>query len=175
MRIFDGKVYRDMTEEEMAALKEEAEKAEAEERHRPMTEAEVSSMLLRKYVNTLDVDDDTAFRMKNFYPDFTQIIGQRVKGNFKLTYGDKLYKTVQSELTIEAHYPPGTGTESLYTEICETYDGSKYDPIPYSGNMALETGKYYTQDGAIYLCIRDTGNPVPHRLAELIGLYVERV
>lgn len=172
--IYDNGIYREMTAEESNARDAEQEKAEAEERHRPMTEAEVSSMLLRKHVNTLDVDDDTAFRMKNFYPDFTQIIGQTVKQGFKFTHGGKLYKTIQSELTIAAHYSPGAGTESLYAEICETHDGSKYDPIPYSGNMALENGKYYTQEGVTYLCIRDTGNPVHHCLAELVGLYVER-
>ena len=49
------------------------------------------------------------------------------------------------------------------------------DPIPYSGNMALESGKYYIQDYTIYLCTRDTGNPVYNPLADLVGLYVERV
>jgi hypothetical protein len=173
--IYDNGVYREMTGEEVEVRTVELDKTSAEERHRPMTEEEVNALLIRQQINTLAVDDNTAIRMKVFYPNFTDIIGQTVKQGFKFTYGEKLYKTIQSELTIAAHYPPGTGTESLYAEICETYDGSKYDPIPYSGNMALETGKYYTQDGAIYLCIRDTGNPVPHRLAELIGLYVERV
>jgi hypothetical protein len=175
MRIFDGKIYRDMTEEEMATMQEEAEKAAAEERHRLMTEAEVGALLIRQQINTLAVDDNTAIRMKGFYPNFTDIIGQTVKQGFKFTYSDKLYKTIQAELTIVAHYPPGTGTESLYAEICETHDGSKYDPIPYSGNMALENGKYYTQEGVTYLCIRDTGNPVYNNLLDLVGLYVQEV
>lgn len=41
--------------------------------------------------------------------------------------------------------------------------------------MALENGKYYTQDGVTYLCNRDTGSPVYHPLSELVGLYVEAV
>jgi hypothetical protein len=41
--------------------------------------------------------------------------------------------------------------------------------------MALEHGKYYTQDGVTYLCIRDTGNPVYNHLSDLVGLYVEIV
>ena len=48
------------------------------------------------------------------------------------------------------------------------------DPIPYSGNMALESGKYYSQSGAVYLCTRDTVNPVYSDLADLVGLYVEK-
>lgn len=175
MRIFDGKEYRDITPEEYAAIQEGFAIAEAEERHRPLSEAEVNSMLIRQQVNTLTVDDDTAFRMKSFYPTFDEIIGQTVKHGFKFTYGEKLYKTMQAQLTIAAHYPPGIGTESLYSEICETHDGSKYDPIPYSGNMALENGKYYIQDDTTYLCIRDTGNPVYNNLSDLVGLYVEIV
>ena len=50
-----------------------------------------------------------------------------------------------------------TGTESLWERIDETHDGTKYDPIPYSGSMALENGKYYTQDGVTYLCNRQPG------------------
>lgn len=164
-----------MTEKEITDMKEEALQAEAEAKHRPLSEAEVNSMLIRQQVNTLSVDDDTAFRMKEFYPTFDEIIGQTVTHGFKFTHGEKLYKTLQPQLTIAAHYPPGIGTESLYTEICETHDGSKYDPIPYSGNMALENGKYYTQDGVTYRCILDTGNPVYSNLSDLVGLYVETI
>lgn len=124
---------------------------------------------------TQSLDDKTALTVKNLYPRFADIIGKTVKLGFKFTYDGKLYKTAQAEMTIAEHYAPGVGTESLYTEICETHDGSKYDPIPYSGNMALINGLYYTQDGVVYLCIRDTGNPVYHALADLVGLYVEVV
>ena len=44
-----------------------------------------------------------------------------------------------------------------------------------SGNMELEAGKYYIQSGKTYLCNRDTGNPVYHALADLVGLYVTEV
>jgi hypothetical protein len=175
MRIFDGKCYRDLTPEEVAAIDSERLKAEAQEKHRPLTEAEVNSLFIKQQINILTVDDDTAFRMKSFYPSFSEIIGQTVKQGFKFTHGDKLYKTAQAELTIAEHYPPGIGTESLYTEICESHDGSKYDPIPYGGNMALEQGKYYTQDGVTYLCNQDTGMAIFNPLRELVGLYVEEI
>jgi hypothetical protein len=164
-----------MTSEEIVTTQEENAKAKAEEKHRPLTEAEVNSLLIRQQINMLIVDDDTAFRMKSFYPSFSELIGQTVKQGFKFSYSDKLYKTAQPELTIAEHYPPGIGTESLYTEICETHDGSKYDPVPYEGNMELEQGKYYTQDNVEYLCTRNTGSAVFNPLSELIGLYVEEV
>ena len=113
--------------------------------------------------------------MRSFYPEFESVAGQKVKKDFKFTHDGKLWKTIQAELTIESHYPPGVGTESLYTEVCETHDGTLYDAIPYDGNMVLENGKHYTQDGVVYRCTRDTGNPVYNTLAELVGLYVEEV
>lgn len=167
--------YVELTPEEIAAAEKEANKAEAIERTRPLTEAEVSRMLITEQINTLAVDDNTALRMKGFYPDFASAVGQTVKQGFKFTYWDKLWKVIQSELTIQSHYPPGTGTESLYTEVCETHAGTLDDPIPYSGNMALENGKYYIQDNAIYLCIRDTVNPVHNALSDLVGIYLEIV
>lgn len=67
----------------------------------------------------------------------------------------------------------GDGTESLYTEISEVHAGTLEDPIPYSGNMELEAGKFYSQGGKVYHCTRDTEIPVYAGLAELVGIYVE--
>lgn len=61
----------------------------------------------------------------------------------------------------------------MFDEINETNAGTKDDPIPYSGSMALENGKYYSQDGVTYLCTRDTGIAVYNKLADLVGIYVE--
>ena len=63
---------------------------------------------------------------------------------------------------------------ALWEEICEAHTGTLADPIPYSGNMELENGKYYIQDGFVYRCTRDTINPVYNALADLIGMYVEK-
>ena len=127
--------------------------------------------------NTIAVDDQTALRMRRYYPTFSELVGQTVKKGTKFRATDSedadLYTVIQPELTIQEHYPPGVGTESLYTRIDEQHDGTKYDPIPYNGNMALQSGKYYIQNNILYLCNRDTVNPVYNALAELVGLYVE--
>lgn len=170
MRIFDGNTYRDMTEAELTVQAQ----ALIYEKTKPLTESEVLAMLIPQQINTLSVDDNTALRMKGFYPAFEEVIGQTVKQGFKFTHGGKLWKTEQPEMTIQAHYAPGAGMESLYSEVCETHAGTIDDPIPYDGNMALTSGLYYMQDWVIYLCTRDTGNPVYHALSELVGLYVER-
>ena len=119
------------------------------------------------------IDGNDALTAKSLYPTFESVVGKEVEKGFKFTYADKLWSVEQPKLTIEKHYPPGTGTESLYAEVCETHDGTKDDPIPYDGNMALENGKHYVQNDVLYLCTRDTVNPVYNPLAELVGLYVE--
>lgn len=172
MKICENGVIRDMTAEEITAMQAEQARMEAEEKHRPLSAAEVQEMLLRQQINTLSVDDQTAYRMKGFYPEWAA--GEAYTVGYKLLYGGKLYKVVQAH-TSQDGWRPGTGTESLYVRIDETHDGTKYDPIPYDGNMAIEAGKYYSQDGVTYRGTRDTVNPVYQPLAELVGLYVEAV
>ncbi len=173
MKIWQNGAAREMTAAEIKAYEKEMRRAAIEEKRQPLTQDEVSRMLITQQINTLDVDDNRALRMKEFYPDFASVVGQTVRKGFKFTYGGKLWKTEQPEMTIQAHYPPETGTESLYSEVCETHSGTEDDPIPYSGNMALESGKYYMQDWDIYRCMRDTINPIYHALKELVGTYVE--
>ena len=141
---------------------------------RPLSQSEISKKLIEQQINTLDTDDNTALRMKSFYPTFESVAGQEVKKGFRFRYNGDLWATVKA-MTIQAHYPPAEGMESLYTIVSETHDGTIDDAIPYDGNMALESGKHYVQDEVVYLCNRDTINPVYHNLSELVGQYVEEV
>lgn len=166
-------VVRELTENELAAMQEQAARAEAAEKKRPLTQEEVSRMLIAQQINTLSVDDATAYRMREFYPKWEDVIGKAVDAGYKLTYQGQLYKVITAH-TAQSDWTPDAAA-TLYTRIDETHDGTKYDPIPYEGNMALENGKYYVQDGVTYLCTRDTVNPVYNALSELVGLYVEAV
>lgn len=163
--------YIELTAEEISEMQENSARAEAAEKKRPLTEAEVSRMIISQQINTLDVDDATAYRMREFYPEWKPGIALSV--GHKLQYGGKLYRVIQAHTSQDDWTPDAVA--SLFERIDETHDGTKYDPIPYDGNMALESGKYYTQDNATYLCNRDTGNPVYHALSALVGLYVEVV
>lgn len=176
MRIYDNGIVRDATESELAAMQAEQARMEAEEKHRPLTLGEVQALLVRQQINTLAVDDQTAYRMRDYYPVWSDLAAEQYstnKAGFKFTYNGDLYKTIPDVHTFGTQWVPGVGTESLYTRIDETHNGSKYDPIPYSGNMTLTNGLYYTQNGQLYHCVRDTINPVYNALSELVGLYVE--
>lgn len=128
--------------------------------------------LMAMTINTLEISDDDALSMKSLYPTWDSKIGTDVKTDEKLQYGGKLWKVLQPH-KVQEQNKPGTGTESLYTEISESHAGTAEDPIPYNGNMELENGKYYSQSGKVYKCTRDTGIPVYQPLADLVGIYVE--
>lgn len=170
IKMVNGKLV-EMTAEEITAMQDTLARFEAEEKHRPLTEAEVSRMLITAQINTLEVDDQTALRMKDYYPAWAADVDYTI--GYKVQYNGLLY-TVTLAHKSQAHWTPDAAV-TLYTRIDETHDGSKYDPIPYDGNMALTNGLYYTQDGVTYLCTRDTVNPVYNSLADLVGLYVDRV
>ena len=158
-----------MTPEEIAAMEAEAAKFEAYERTRPLTAEEVTAMLIRQQINILNVDDNTALRMTTFYPEWAANAEYTI--GYKVQRGGRLWRCLQAH-TSQIGWEPENAA-SLWTEICESHAGTLEDPIPYNGNMALESGKYYSQDGKVYRCTRDTGNPVYNALSELVGLYVE--
>lgn len=169
MRIYENGILRDMTANEIAAMQDAKARVETEKKRRPLSLSEVQEILVRQHINTLSVDDNTALRMREFYPEWASDTGYNA--GFKVRRGGKLWRVVQAH-TSQAGWEPENAA-SLWTEICETHDGTKYDPIPYSGNMALESGKYYSQSGVTYLCNRSTGQPVYNALSELVSIYVE--
>ncbi len=139
----------------------------------PEVQAEVQiAAVAVAQIQAQSLTDEQAIIVKAIYPQWRDVIGQTVKQGYKFLYGDVLYKTIQDNLLIQEQYIPGESTESLYAVIDETHAGTLEDPIPYAGNMALESGKYYSQGGATYLCTRDTEIPVHQDLADLVGIYV---
>lgn len=169
----------ELTSDEIAAMEAEAAKFEAQERTRPLTAEEVTRLLIAQQINGLTVDDNTALRMREFYPEWKDLIGTNVDAGFKFTHGGELYKTIPEQHSFQADWVPGVGTESLYTRIDETHAGTLEDPIPANVNMLYEKGKYYVEDnGRIYLCIRDdsadgTGTTLQYLPSQLVGNYFE--
>lgn len=169
MKKYHNGEYIELTAEEIAALEKEDRRYELEEKNRPFTETEVSRMFIAQQINSLVVDDNTALRMTEFYPEWAVNVTYSV--DFKVQRNGKLWRVIQAHTSQNGWEPENAA--SLWAEINETHSGTIDDPIPYSGNMALENGKHYMQDYDVYLCNRDTVNPVYNALADLVGLYVE--
>lgn len=117
------------------------------------------------------LSESAALEVPTLYPRWT--VGKEYQAGVRVYHGGKLYTVIQAHAS-QDDWTPDTA-ESLYTAVNERNAGSKEDPIPYDGNMELFNGKYYAQNGVMYLCNRDTGNPVYHALKDLVGLYVEVV
>lgn len=115
------------------------------------------------------LDDTTALSAVTLYPEWES--GKAYVPGFKCRRGDKLWRCIQAHTSQDGWEPENAA--SLWEQINETNGGTLADPIPYDGNMALEKGKYYSQDGVTYLCTRDTVSPVYNALKDLVGLYVE--
>lgn len=139
-----------------------------------MSEARAYRTAIEAGANAVERSDLDALAVKDIYPAWESLIGQTVNVDFKLTYDGKLYKVIQAH-TIQADWMPGVGTESLYAVIDEGHAGTLDDPIPYDGNMELFEGLYYVQNDVVYLCTRNSEQPVYHALNDLVGLYVEVV
>lgn len=149
MKIYENGIIRDMTAAETAAVQEAAAKAEAEEKRRPLTLPEVQEMMVRAQINTLTVDDNTALRMTEFYPEWATDTDYAV--GFKVQYGGKLYKC----LTAHASQPDWTpdAAPSLWAKVLipdpdtapewEQPDSTN----PYSkGDKVMHNGKTWVSD-----------------------------
>jgi hypothetical protein len=117
------------------------------------------------------LDDVDALSVASVYDEWAS--GVDYKAGQHVRWRDKLYRVLQAH-TSQADWPPDVAV-SLYERIDVAHAGTLADPIPYDGNMALVSGLYYTQDGVVYRCTRDTGIAVYAALRDLVGLYVEEV
>lgn len=120
MKICENGIIRDMTTEELAAMQDAAAQAEAEEKRRPLSLGEVQEMMVRAQINTLTVDDNTALRMTEFYPEWSA--GQAYTAGYKVQYGGKLWRCVQAH-TSQADWNP-VDAPSLWAEVLAGQDGT---------------------------------------------------
>ena len=133
---------------------------------------------LRPYIEQAaqSLPDADGLKAKALYPRWVTLVKKgsvTAEAGFRFTHNGNLYKCLNANPTFQSDWIPGDGTAALYVRIDEAHAGTLADPIPYDGNMELKAGLYYTQSGVMYLCNRNTGQPVYNSLAELVGLYVE--
>ena len=125
------------------------------------------------------VDDQTAVRAKELYEPWKAeemidgiavAVAYNVGDRRTYTYPDgklKLIKCRQAH-TAEAHHKPDL-IPALWEVINEEHTGTLKDPIPYDQNMVVYKDKYYTYDEVLYICTRDSGQPLYNTPANLIN------
>lgn len=135
---------------------------------------------LRPYIEQAaqSLPDADCLKAKALYPRWEKLVqlgSVTAEAGYRFAYNGDLYKCVNPDPTFQSDWIPGNGTAALYVRVDEANAGTLADPIPYDGNMALTAGLYYIQDYVIYLCTRDTVNPVYNPLADLVGIYVKTI
>ena len=123
-------------------------------------------------IQTMSLTDNEALKVKSMYPYWNEFISKSLTTGMKVQYNDKLYRVRQDIAVVLENQPPSISTAALYEEINETAAGTKDDPIPYNNNMALEEGKYYSQDGVTDKCTRSTGEAGYSSRKDRVGSYV---
>lgn len=142
-------------------------------KYEPYTEDVVAKIknLLREKV--AEQTDEEALENIELFPTWQSRIGVQVEQGERLYYDDKLYKVLQAHTPQEDWRPDATA--SLYVQVIAESDAGTIDnPIAFEVNMELVEGKYYTEAGVKYLCVRALAQSVWH-LADLVGNYVEVV
>lgn len=157
------KVYNDFSIEKPITL------------NNPVKQIDVNKVV-QMIINQAQLTDNQSLEVKSLYPQWESYIGKQLEKDMKVQYNDKLFKVVQAH-TAQIGWEPSINTASLFTEIVEDHAGTLEDPIPYpaDGNMIIYNGKYYLEDGIIYLCNRDSQQPLYTKLASVIDIYVIKI
>lgn len=137
--------------------------------HMRRLEAESYRSHIETAVQSLPAND--ALTVVTLHPVWAA--GMELAAGMRVQRNGKLYEVNEGKThTAIKGWEPEVAT-SVFTVVNETNAGTADDPIPYDGNMALTEGLYYTQDGGVYKCTRNTVNPVYAPLDDLVGHYVE--
>ena len=171
MKVLENGVMRTLTDEEVQEFERQNQLFMGLNSKNPLSEQEITRLIIENQINNLTVDNNTALRMKAYYPEWKEGVSYSI--GYKVQYNDSLWEVVQPH-TSQVTWEPSNAV-SLWKQINESSTGELTDPISYNGNMVLENGKYYIQNDVIYMCNRNTEIPVYNALSELEGLYVTRV
>lgn len=170
MTIFNYKVVDDALVELTPEEKEEFypiqknEKAEQEATLEQMMFASARASFL------VELDDTEAAKLPLCYDPWTT--DKAYKVGDRVECDGKLWKCRQAH-TSQENWKPSIDTASLWEVIDVEHAGTLEDPIPYDQTMTVYNGKYYLEEGIIYKCIRDSGQPLYATCASLVGNYFE--
>ena len=117
-----------------------------------------------------ELDDTQAAKLPLCYDPWTT--GKAYKVGDRVLCDGKFCKCRQAHTSLE-NWKPSINTASLWEVINVENAGTLDDPIPYDQTMTVYNGKYYLEEGIIYKCIRDSGQPLYATCASLVGNYFE--
>lgn len=132
--------------------------------------------------------DEQALTVKNLYPEYDPN-GKEYKTGNRAVQDGILYKCLQDH-TSQPDWAPGLAPSLWVAFNSEEHAGTQEDPIPVpdtvtTAGMEYEYGKYYSENGTVYLCKRGgVENPeemygqketLYYAPSKMVGQYFEEV
>ena len=137
MKICENGICRDLTSDELVAMQSETSRAEAQERTRPLTESEVSRLIIRQQINTLDIDDATASRMADYFPGLTGD-GSLIKAGTRINWRGTLKRAAVDLWDTASNIPDAAPT--LWEDL-DYRDGVRVIPETITVGLAFNQGE----------------------------------
>lgn len=141
----------------------------------PTVDDQLRELLLDEYNGRTDITDGDALKRPLLVYPWDSYVGRGLTGGQIVSHNDRLWRVRQDIASVLGDQPPSLDTAALYGVIEVEADGSVDNPIAYAPPMEISEGRYYTQGGVKYRCVRSSGQELAHDLAELVGTYVENV
>jgi hypothetical protein len=165
--------YIEITEEEVNGIVKHNEAIQDIDSLEKIDDYAYKMSVIPECINTTPMANNEAIERKSLFPMWSSD-GISVKQGEKYQCDDLLWECVKDHTT-QANWKPSLETASLWKVVNEEHEGTEAEPIPYTPPMEIFANKYYTQNGVLYRCTRDSGIPLSHDLSALVGLYVELV
>ncbi len=134
----------------------------------------VEELVTKQWNERTDISNEEALDYMVIVYPWSELIGKELPVGKIVAHEGKLWRVRQQHIAIEEH-APSMSTAALFEVIEKEHSGEADDSIPYNPPMEIFAGKYYSEEGTVYLCTRDSGTALSHALSSLIGLYVEAV
>ena len=129
--------YIELTTDEIAAMQADAARAEAQESTRPLTADEVTCLIIRQQINSLDIDDATASRMADYFPGLTGD-GSLIKAGTRINWRGTLKRAAVDLWDTASNIPDAAPT--LWEDL-DYMDGVRVIPETITVGLAFNQGE----------------------------------
>lgn len=128
--------------------------------------------LVAECMNIVPMTNKEAVSRTSLFPKWEEYIGKSFdKVGFRIQYNGKLYEILQAVPSVIEGQTPNL-VPANYGLVSE-HEGTKEDPIPYEHWLVIRKGKYYTENGKLYIGLMDSPNGYDSDLADLHTLAKE--
>lgn len=122
------------------------------------------------------LSDEDADKVMAIFPTWVSKIGQQLNVGDRVYYDSCLFKVIQAH-TAQLEWAPDVAT-SLFTNVTsdlKNQSGTIDNPIEWMSGMECFAGKYYFENGYVYICTRDSGTALYYNISDLIGTYFNAI